>query len=41
MRLSHLSRTAVIAAAVALTATVAACGSQASLGGSGAAPSVA
>ncbi len=41
MRLSSLTRTAVIAAAVALTATVAACGQQASLGGSGAAPSVA
>ena len=41
MRLSHLARTGVIAAAVALTATLAACGEQASLGSSGSAPSVA
>ncbi|HET6269874.1 MAG TPA: glutamate ABC transporter substrate-binding protein [Arthrobacter sp.] len=41
MRLSHLARTGVIAAAVALTATLAACGQQASLGSSGSGPSVA
>jgi glutamate transport system substrate-binding protein len=41
MRLSHLTRAGVIAAAVALTTTLAACGEQASPGSSGAGPSVA